>query len=234
MTGIFSKDFLENLPQDSVSAGLSICEAVLSYNRMRLQKNGNSSAVDDQDAYLDALALFEVYIESHALNIKYELPTLVKNAEANSKSIIEFFKAVRMRLHESRTKERLSNYRAKYAELINPSVVYRFEPIERDRVRKILHELRVLIDDMDTVTGDQKLRLMHRLGQIHADIDSKLTTLDHLWGLLGEAFVVKAKHGESGRMIVERLYQIVNIVWQVQARAESVDPGCLTPTPPLK
>lgn len=229
MTEIFTEDFTDKLPTDAVLAGYAICETVLDFNRRRLQETGRSSLIEDQHAYLNALALFEVYSETHPLNVRYDMPSLGNDAEKNSKAITDFFEKLKANLNELIVHQKLSDFRRNYQDKFNKSTFYKFSNDDRERVKSALHELRVLVGDVDTLAEDHKIRLMNRLGKIHVDIESTLTDLDHMWGLLGDAFVVAAKHGKAGSLIVERLYQIVNTVWQVQARTEGIDPQSVNP-----
>ncbi len=229
MTEIFTDDFTDKLPADAVLAGYTICETVLAFNRQRLQETGQSSLIEDQHAYLNALALFEVYSETHPLNIRFELPNLGTDAGNNSKAITNFFEKLKANLNELIVQQKLSDFRRNYADKFNKTTSYKFTDEERDRVKNALHELRVLVGDLDTLAEDQKTRLMNRLGKIHVDMNLTLSDLDHMWGLLGDAFVVSAKHGKAGRLIVERLYQIINTVWRVQARAEGINPRSVNP-----
>ncbi len=229
MTEIFTEDFTDKLPADAVLAGYTICETVLDFNRRRLQETGRSSLIEDQHAYLNALALFEVYSETHPLNIRYEIPNLGTDAEKNSTAITEFFEKLKANLNELIVQQKLSDFRRNYADKFNKTTFYKFSDEERDRVKNALHELRVLVNDLNTLTDDHKARLMNRLGKIHVDMNLSLSDLDHMWGLLGDAFVVIAKHGNAGKLIVERLYQIIATVWHVQARTEGIDPRSVNP-----
>jgi hypothetical protein len=229
MTEIFTEDFTDKIPTDAVLAGYTICETVLDFNRRRLQETGTSSLIEDQHDYLNALALFEVYSETHPLNIRYEIPTLGTDAEKNSKAITDFFEKLKANLNEIIVQQKLSDFRRNYEDKFNKTTFYRFTDEERERVKNALHELRVLVGDLDTLDEDQKTHLMNRLGKIHVDIDLTLSDLDHMWGLLGDAFVVNAKHGKAGKLIVGRLYEIVNTVWQVQARTEGINSQNVNP-----
>jgi hypothetical protein len=81
----------------------------------------------------------------------------------------------------------------------------------------------------------QTTRLRTRLGKIYVSPEHPLAELDQFWGLLGEALIVPARHGEAGNLMVERLHRIPNTAWQAQARAEPDDPGrieSVMPFPP--
>ncbi len=157
------------------------------------------------------------------------MPVLGTDGGKNSQAIKEFFEKLKASLNELIVQQKLSDFKRSYAGKFNKNSFYTFTDQERDRIRNALHELRVLVGDLDTLADDEKSRLMNRLGKIHVDMNLTLSHLDHMWGLIGDAFIVNAKHGKSGRLIVERLYEIVNTVWQMQARTEGINPRSVNP-----
>ena len=210
------------MPEDATLASSSICQTVLNFNRSRLQDLGQSSLSEDQHAYLDALALFEIYSETHPVNIKYELPKLGMDSEKNSKDIVAFFEKLNGQLNELFVKQKLSTFRNQYSAQFNKTVAYEFNEAEQDRVRKAIHELREFIRSLEAMDEGHKTRLLNRLGHIHEELELKQPDVDRIWGLLGEAIIVRSKYGRSGKAIVKLLYEIANTAWQAQARAEAI------------
>jgi len=58
-----------------------------------------------------------------------------------------------------------------------------------------------------------------------------MSSLDKLWGLIGEAGVVLGKFGEDAKPFVDRIVEIAGITWRTQARAEELPSA--TPLPLL-
>ena len=58
-----------------------------------------------------------------------------------------------------------------------------------------------------------------------------MSSLDKLWGLIGEAGVVLGKFGRDAKPFVDRIREIAQIAWRTQARAEELPSG--TPLPLL-
>jgi len=223
MADIFSQDFIDDLPDDAVLACAGICETVLSFNRQRLEELGNASYIEDQNAYLESVAIFQVFTETHPLDIFYELPKLGTNTEANSRAIVQFFERLNSELNKLVVNRKLSSYRQNFSVKLGQNISYEFNAQEREHVIKLIHELRVLIDDWEKLEVYQRTRLLNRLGKIHGALEKKTTDLDIVWGLWGEANLIKAKYGSSAQLIFDRINQIINIGWRVQARAEGVD-----------
>jgi len=230
MQEIFNQDFIDGLPDDAVLACAAICEAVLSFHRHRLDEAGNASLIEDQNIYLEAVAMFQVYTETHPLDVFYQLPKLGTNTEENSKTIIQFFGGLNAELNKLVVNKKLSAYRQNFSTKLGQTVTYQFSAEEREHVIKLIHELRVLIDDWEKLEGYHRTRLLARLGKIHGSLDRKLTDIDVVWGLLGEAYLVKAKYGSAGQLIADRINQIISTGWRAQARSEGVDAGKSDPT----
>ncbi len=227
MTDIFPPGFTDNLPEDATSGCAAICAAVIDYSKRRLVEAGKTSLIEDQQNYVNALALFEAYTETYPLNIQYHLPSLHTNAEQNSKSIISFFETLCAALNERIVKSNLSRLRENYVAKFGHTAYYEFNDKERDLIRTAFHELRVLVNDVETLEAADKVRLMNRLGKIHEELPHKLPDFDRIWGLVGEALLIQVSYGGSGDLIVERLRQIINSAWEAQARSESKTTGSL-------
>lgn len=116
----------------------------------------------------------------------------------------------------------LPHLRADYSAKLRQATVYRFEEAEKQAIKRRFHELRLLVGDLDSLEEPQKSRLMSRLGRIHAELEHRLSDLDRIWGLVGEARTIESRYGDAGSLIVELLREIVEIGWQAQARAEGV------------
>ena len=221
MTAIFPEDFADRLPDDAVRACLAICEAVCSFNQTRSEHTGEVIPPEDRQAYLEALALFEVYTETHPLDLHCELPEL-DAAEETTRAIVLFFRELKVQLDKQVMQMDLSRYRKIYAMKFGQTVSYQFSDHEIRRIRSAIHELRVLIGDLQKLEAHQRTRLLSRLGRIYGQLDAKLADLDLFWGLVGEALIVNKLYGEAASLIVDSIYDIVNTAWRAQARAESI------------
>lgn len=52
-----------------------------------------------------------------------------------------------------------------------------------------------------------------------------MSNLDQFWGLIGEAGVVLGKLGQDAKPFVDRVREVVDIVWRVQSIAEELPTG---------
>ena len=182
MPKIFSDNFVDTLPEEPELACAAICSAVEDFYNHRVRTEGKVSAVRDQHAYLEALALFDVYAKAHPINVDYTIPRLENDSTENSRAIIDFSGRLQRNLEKHIAQHRLSHLRADYSAKIQKTTVYRFDEAERRAIKKRFHEPRLLIGDLDSIEEPQKSRLMGRLGMIHAELEHRLSDLDRIWG----------------------------------------------------
>lgn len=76
-----------------------------------------------------------------------------------------------------------------------------------------------------------KDRVLKRLEALQREVHKKMSNLDKLWSLVGDAGVALGKFGSDAKPFVDRIREIAQIVWRTQARAEELPSG--TPLPLL-
>jgi hypothetical protein len=57
------------------------------------------------------------------------------------------------------------------------------------------------------------------------ELHKKMSNLDKFWGLIGDAGVTLGKFGEEAKPFVDRIREIVDIIWRVQSIAEELPIG---------
>ena len=80
------------------------------------------------------------------------------------------------------------------------------------------------------VTGN-KTRPMPVKPPLQKEMNKIMSSLDKLWGLVGDAGVVAGKFGKDAKPMIERIREITQIVWSVQARAEELPSNTMLPQP---
>lgn len=56
-----------------------------------------------------------------------------------------------------------------------------------------------------------------------------MSSLDKFWGLVGDAGVVIGKFGKDAKPMVDRIREITQIIWSIQARAEELPSNTMMP-----
>ena len=71
--------------------------------------------------------------------------------------------------------------------------------------------------------------MLNKVESVQREIHKKITTLDKLWGLVGEAGVALGKFGKDAKPFVDRVREIAQITWRTQARVEELPSGTTLP-----
>lgn len=82
--------------------------------------------------------------------------------------------------------------------------------------------MRQIISKTDNLAKSHKSRLLNRLEKLQSELHKSVSDLDRFWGLLIDASIVLKKVGENAKPIVDRVREIVDIIWRVQIRAEEL------------
>jgi hypothetical protein len=96
----------------------------------------------------------------------------------------------------------------------------------------LLNELLDNIVTNDKFEEDHRRRLLGRLEALQKELHKRLSNLDRFYGLIGDAGVLLGKFGRDAKPFVDRIREIVEIVWRAQANADqlpaSAKPALLT------
>ncbi len=120
------------------------------------------------------------------------------------------------RLHDNK-----STY-AKYNKLYENEFMYEFSEESICRIQDLINELREKISISSLFEDKHKQRLLKRLEKLQAEIHKKMSNVDIFWGLVGDAGVVIGKFGEDAKPFIDRIKEISQIVWKIQAKSEGL------------
>lgn len=218
MSIFFAEDFMKTLPDDPVQAGYAITQRFLDIHRKL------SSDVTEQmkhyEEYLAALGLFQAFGESYGISLPY--PLMGPNQFDNLHAIRDFFERNAKSLGQLYSKLLVESAKQKYLPRFGKTFAYEFSEGDFKRVQELINELRDLITQSPLFEEDHKRRLLRRLEKLQAELHKKVTNLDVFWGLVGDAGVAIGKFGNDVKPIVDRITELVQIIWRTQARAEEL------------
>lgn len=187
--------------------------------------------IETHDYYLEGLGVLNAYAESK--NIKQaDLPKISNNKEKNISAIFNHFSNVYNAGQQHRNRFVIEKTKSKYKLVFNGDFCYEFTEGDLKQIQSILNELRDIITNGEEFEENHKKRLLNKLEKLQQELHKKVSTLDNIWGLIGEAGVVIGKFGKDSKPIVDRIRELVEIVWRVQSMAEELPLG--TPYPLLK
>lgn len=213
---MFDDKFVSDLPNDPVLAGVLLCDEFERFHQ-NLPKEQEQANYQE---YINAASLFEVITELNGNKITQ--PGLTGNLDANISKIVEWFANNKVQFHHQRAERVGERYKSILKNKFPLSFYYEFTEGDLKRVQCLIGELRENIGASEELEPEHKQRLLKRLEKLQCELHKKVSDLDRMWGLVGEAGVVLGKLGENAKPIVDRIRELAEITWKTQARTEEL------------
>lgn len=222
---MLSDKFLESLPSEPNAAAMELSLHVIKHSQ-RLVDNDYFDCVDE---YVESVVAFGVLYEATGktpgkvslAGTPYEVVT----------RIVAYYRSCLQSLEANARTARQMSTRAKYEALFGRGFVYEFSDGDLALIQMRVNELRDLIAKSKRLDEKHKERILKKLEALQRALHKKMSSLDKLWGLVGEAGVILHKFGEDAKPLVDRIREIAEVTWATQARAEELPSG--TPIPRL-
>lgn len=225
---MYDDNFFETLPDDPVLAGHKICDEFFSsFQGFTTEK---TIVAEKYNEVLEGLGILEAYCESYGLD--YALPKASTNKELTVTNTFDFFRKLSAKLEQDISRITIEKSRNKYLVKFGKTFTYTFSDGDLARVQTLINELREKINECDLFDASHKQRILKKLESLQYELHKKITNVDKLWGLVGEAGVVLGKFGQDAKPLVDRIKEIAQITWRTQARSEELPSN--TPLPHLE
>jgi len=211
---MFDDKFLESLPDNPTEGALIICEGVMDFYK----KNG--SGIHLHDNYLEAMALLETYYKLNNINLK--TPKITSNEKKTIDNFIAYVDdniGVLKHLINDKSYDNLKN---KFEVQLKGGFCYEFTDGDLKRIQVIINELREQITDFSDFEDKHRQRLLKRLEKLQSEMHKKVSDIDRIWGLVGDAGVILGKFGKDVKPLVDRIKELAKIGWRTQANAEEL------------
>jgi hypothetical protein len=154
----------------------------------------------------------------------------------NRAVLLEAFKIIRNLINQNKTTGTSKTRQDRFLALLGKSFAYTLSEADLRRIQTLVNELRNLITASDRFEDDHRRRVLERLEDLQRELHRRLSNLDRFYGLIGDAGVLLGKFGHDAKPFLDRIREIVEIVWRSQANAEqlpaSAKPALLTSEPP--
>lgn len=222
---IYSEEFFKKLPEDAVEAIKEICKKYFEF----LESINNDRENDYYEDYLDAFAALEAFILSKNFEDEFQIPQIEFDEIVNKRLIGDFFVRVYDLANRKFQNDYLESARFKYKSQMSLIFSYRFTDGDLSRIQELINELRDLISNSELFENGHRERLLKRLENLQKELHKKMSNLDKFWGLIGDAGIVLGKFGTDVKPFVDRIKEIVEIVWRTQASAEELPSGTNMP-----
>ena len=215
---LFNESFLDGISDRPVDSILEICRIA----RANLSDSTGDWLDEDYDVLVEAFALLRSMEEGGMFNSPTYPPNIIGEPSKDCTAIYTYLSELEANFKAESLKLKFEFLKSKFKSSLTAGFCYEFSQGDLDRVQTLINELREAINGSDQFEGDHRRRLLARLEKLQAELHKKMSNLDMLYGLVGDAGVVIGKFGHDVKPIVDRLREIVEIVWRTQARAEEL------------
>jgi len=215
---MFTDYEIEHLPEDPIGALKEICDRFL---------RGDSSVqgeehVDRYEDYLKSLALVVSILEGYGLDHEVEIPKIVNDVYEDCQRIANFIAALRKEIKERSAPLTYEAQRALLAVKINRGFYYEFTDGDLKRLQTLINELRDLTEETENLTEDHRRRLLAKLERLQMELHKKVSDIDRFYGLVGDAGVMLGKFGAQAKPFVDRIRELIEIIWRTQSKREEL------------
>jgi hypothetical protein len=164
------------------------------------------------------------------------LPNVGHNNTENLKEFIRYVAFVREAIQPLIDDEVGSNRRNQFLsaidnkrKILDKGFFYEFTDGDLKRIQTIINELREQIRESDLFEEDHRRRLLRRLETLQSEMHKKMSDVDRIWGLVGDAGIAIGKFGKDAKPFVDRIRELSQIAWKTQARAEELPSSSTNP-----
>lgn len=127
--------------------------------------------------------------------------------------------------------EKYDSLKDKYQTHFAHTFAYEFSEADLKIIQTRINELRDFITSSDCFSQKHKERILKKLEGLQASLHQRMSSLDKLWALMGEAGVAIGKFGKDAKPFADIIRDILQVTWQSQARAEEL--SSVAPFPKL-
>ena len=230
----FDEEFIVNIPNDPIFSIIKICSTTLKDIKWTI-KNDSTVKVNDKDyqSIIHSYALvYSIYDSKIIEKSPYSKIEMSQSKSKITQELYTYFKALIMHYEGKQSVQDFHSLTSKYTNLLSTSFSYEFTQGDLKRVQQLINELREEITKSELIQNEHKERLLKRLETLQAEIHKKMSDLDKFWGLIGDAGVVIGKFGNDIKPVVDRIKELVQIVWKTQAKAEELPSSAENPMLP--
>jgi hypothetical protein len=220
----YDDEFVLSLPEDAEQAILIVLNKILD---AETQTRTIPDVLEARDLLL---VLTEQRLIGSEMNVYHDaLQT------DNPEKIFDAIMMFRSKLLQKKTEETTAKRKNRFVVLLGMSFGYSLSEADLTRIQILVNELRDLITANERFEEDHKRRVLERLETLQRELHRRISNLDRFYGLIGDAGVLLGKFGHDAKPFVDRIGEIVQIVWRSQANAEqlpaSAKPALLTSEP---
>jgi hypothetical protein len=206
----YSDGFVESLPKDFDEAVMKIMEIY------------DSTLRNNLNGMMETRYLIETLATAH--NARIRSLSFKTRASLNS-ALSSLLQDTRKRLQqrdEQAQKDEIENSKERFSLLLNVGFAYEFSKADIDRIQSLINDLRGIVSSTEEFSEDHRGRVLSRLEKLQQELHQRMSNLDRFYGLVGDAGIALGKFGHNSKPFVDRIREIIEIVWRSQATAEQL------------
>ncbi|MEJ5286976.1 MAG: hypothetical protein CH6_3943 [Candidatus Kapaibacterium sp.] len=216
-----NKHFIQNLPTNPLLGETKIIEE---FRRILDEANKTGNRDSFYEDFLDLFSLYQVYAAKHSLEILF--PPLTNDKKINTGIIINFFetrqKEINEQLEDVLALKTLAEKKTAFETILSRDTTYNLT--DKD-LNDLYHKIDSIIDSINEnfdIKRNLKSRLINLLGNLKRDLKPEMANFDKFWALVGYTGILYGLYEEKVMKILDRIKDVLNYIWKIQAKAEGV------------
>lgn len=215
------KDFVSSLPNNPLIAETRIIEE---FNKILEQANKNSNRDAYYNDFIDIFSFYQVYAAKHSLNVLF--PPLSNDKKINLGIIFNFFenrqKELEEELEDFFSYKKIHDRKSVFESLLNNNVIYSLSDKDLSTLYKKIDELIDLTNENFYIRHPLKARLITLLGILKKELKPTMYSFDKFWSLVGYSGIIYGLYADKVLRIIDKIKEILNYIWRIQAKFESL------------
>ena len=207
----FDENFVKSLPNDPYVAIMIICDK---FSEIFCETDSIQNMYDLAVETVTFLLKFDDLI-----GVKINLPKTINNNRSDIEYAYQNIMNVRSDALGWSTQSQFERYENLLTAKFGKGFYYEFSEGDLKQIQKLINELRDLIVASEELEEAHKHRLLRKLEKLQSELHKKISDLDRWWGFFIDASIVLGLMGENVKPIVDRIKELVDIIWPVQTRA---------------
>ena len=203
---LYPDDFVISLPADAEEAIMRVLNVII-------------TRTPNREEIFEARDLLTTLMEVHQFTNRRPDIKLDSN---NPAELDTSFRVLHAIISEDRQTRRTIEQKDRFASLLGSVFHYELSEADVQRIQHLLNELRDMISGASDFEADHKQRILKRLERLQSEIHKRLSDLDKFYGIIGDAGVLLGKFGRDAKPFIDRIREIVEIIWRAQANAEQL------------
>ncbi len=214
-------NFINRLPDNIILAEKVIIDTFYQTLEVYTMSEDKSDFYED---FIEIYSFYQVYAEKN--NIDVAFPKLGTNIQNNLELIISFFRnrnrIVGKKIDKFANEKIIEDKKTKFKSILYDDYIYIFETEELKLLKFTITQLKQLINDNKFLKSSYQQRLGKKIDKLITNTKLEMKSFDEFWGFVGEAGIIIGKTNNNCNDIIEKIKEIVHLIWKVQARSEKL------------